>query len=134
MNKTATSICAACAALWAVVFMLFGCASGTNISVNTPDGTNINGSITYPIRTNVDLTVTGGANAVTGDWHTGISITFKETPPDHVVKELLLAGATKMKGGDVWIIENADPQSARVQKAVGAALGVPGTVVKGQAK
>lgn len=120
--------------LWAAS-LLISCSapSGTSINVST-DGQNIDGGFTYPLSSNVDLTVTGGGNTVTGDWHTGVQITFKDAPPAYVVRALQDANGVKAKDGHVWVIANADSKDPKVQRAIGASIGIPGTVIKGFTK
>ena len=124
------AVLAAAAAILGVLLFVFGCA-GTQLAVSTPDsGTNIVGTVTFPLSTNVDASVTGGGNTVTGDWSAGIVITFKQTPPDYVVREMKAAGGVPAKDNALsWLLPSADPKAERTQKAVGAALSVPGTVI-----
>lgn len=121
--------CGALAFAFMPVFaMLPGCASGTSMNVST-DGQNIDGGFTYPVSSNVDVSVTGGGNTVTGDWHAGVSITFKQAPPEYVVKELVAAGAVAVKDKLVWQLSSEDVGSLKAQRAIHTALTVPGTVV-----
>ena len=120
--------------LW-VAFVLVSCSapSGTSINVST-DGQNIGGGLTYPLSSNVDLTVTGGGNTVTGAWHTGVQITFRDAPPAYVVRAIQEANGVKAKDGHVWVIADADGKDPKVQRAIGASIGIPGTIIKGFTK
>lgn len=132
IRKTPAAICVA--SLWVAASVIWGCAiqPGTVIAVSTPDGQSIDGSVTWPVSTNVDLTATGGGNPATGDWHTGIQITFKDTPPQYVVDAIAEAGGTRAKDSSkVFIISNADRKNPKVQRAVGASITVPGATIKG---
>lgn len=130
-------------ALIAALLVLFcgaGCESvppGTTVGVNTPDGTNIVGTISVPLGTNTTLVVNGGGNTATGDWSAGVAIVFREEPPEFALLALREAGAQPLRIRSrpkevvaVWVILNVDPTNAAHQRALALAGMVKSTQLK----
>jgi ABC-type glycerol-3-phosphate transport system substrate-binding protein len=64
-----------------------------------------------------------------GTWTAGVTITFKTLPPDNVRATLVAAGATTDHAGLVYVLPNNRAKDLANQRAVLAAMRVPGTVI-----
>ncbi|MBP8015685.1 MAG: hypothetical protein KA117_10370 [Verrucomicrobia bacterium] len=111
-----------------VAVMCAGCGSvppGTTFGITGDDQTNITGSFTWPVSTNMDLvgSVTGNVNtgAVTG----GLFIVFKEEPSAATRLAMASAGmaSVRVKGvSRIWLLPRWDRESEAQERALECAL------------